>query len=1019
MSLNTVEEEFFINTLSNPTLWSQTFLRDPTDPQKNLTFREYQSVVTDNTRTEKMMVLRYGRRMGKCLRNALILNDLGELVKIEDLVNKTGFGVISLTDNLSQKDTHQTKCFSNGIKPVFKLKTKSGRRIEATENHPFLTACGWKELRDIQIGSSIVVPSKIKINTSEEIPEFKVKAIAYLLSDGCITNYITFGNNIEKVKNEFKNTVEQFNGCSYRISKSKGDYEEYYVRGIKKENGKYLKNSLLQYIKSLKLFGKNSHTKFIPNEIMRLSKRQQSLFLSRLYACDGWASVSKSNRVSGNCEIGYCSVSEELAYGVGHLLTRFGIRYFITERCVKYNGTLKKAFQICIRTKSDVLKFIDEIGIFGKEAACDNVRSYINARNDKETYFDTFPTKDIIEFYTIKNPRKNEIRKQYKRTSKFKFKEYAEKYNEVELLELCNSDIFFDEVVSIDYIGQEETFDLEVFPYHNFIANDIITHNTVVLCADALWWATAWPLVEMYENGGTKAKPFRVLIFTPMDAQIKMIFDTLLALCADSPFIQDMVHKIKRSDVSEIVFNNGSVIKGMTLGIATANKGTSARGQSADYLFIDEVDYVPRDVLEQSVLPIGNTNPNVKIRACSTPSGKREHFFEWCSKPEKGWWSRHYPSWHPSNPNWISIEQAKERGLPIHESTEYQWRSNLSTEAYMREFGAEFGEELQGVYKHTFINKSLVNYTNTHRSSDPDLFDPGFKQTPGNIYIIGVDWNTYTHGGQVVVLEYCKVPTYISYFDHTKNEDFLYDCTGKFRVFYRRGVKAEEATQRETRLEIIKCMRKYEIDFVYVDYGAGDTNIEELTLYGRQHPELAINRKLHIVDAGSNIEHYDPILRQTVKKRAKSMMVNTSANYLEQGIFCLPREEDVNHRLVEQMRTYCVKNITVRGDFTYVGEDHILDAFNLAIHGFQMQHTILLATRYENKIKFMANPMLENAPMRQQPSETKNFVKQTQAIEDPEKTAERRTTTRNFSLPGWSRGNRTRSIVGTGFRRTF
>ena len=549
------------------------------------------------------------------------------------------------------------------------------------------------------------------------------------------------------------------------------------------------------------------------------------------------------------------------------------------------------------------------------------------------------------------------------------------------------------------------------------------TGKTVILCADALWWATAWPLVEMYETNGSRQKPFKVLIFTPMDSQIKMIFDTLLSLCADSPYIQDMVQKVKRSDVSEIIFSTGSVIKGMTLGISTANKGTSARGQSCDYLLIDEVDYIPQDVLEGSVLPIGNTNPNVKIRACSTPSGKRSHFYSWCTDPDRGWWSRHYPSWHPSNPNWISIEQAKERGLPLHESTEYQWRSNLSSEAYMREFGAEFGEENQGVYKHKFINASIVPYTNDIRGNDTDIFDPNFEQTNGNIYIIGVDWNTYTNGGQVVVVEYCKQPTFIKYYDHDTNQEFSYDCTEKFRIFYRRGIKSQEATQRETRLEIIRCLQKWNIDFIYVDYGAGDTNIEELTLYGKQHPELGINSKLHVVDAGSNIEHYDPVLRQYVKKRAKSMMVNTSANFLEQGRFVLPKEEDSPHRLVEQMRTYCVKNITHRGDFTYTGEDHVLDAFNLAIHGFQMQYTILLATRYEHKIKFMSNPMLEHAPMRQQAGESNLFTDNVRITEDPEKTEQRRKSTRNFSLPGWGRklgrGTGRSNLLGNRLRSTF
>ena len=78
--------------------------------------------------------------------------------------------------------------------------------------------------------------------------------------------------------------------------------------------------------------------------------------------------------------------------------------------------------------------------------------------------------------------------------------------------------------------------------------------KTVVFCADILWWTTAQPLARLFEEGGTREVPCKVLILTPMDAQIKMIFDTILQLCEDSSFIKPLITKIKRSDVNEIHF---------------------------------------------------------------------------------------------------------------------------------------------------------------------------------------------------------------------------------------------------------------------------------------------------------------------------------------------------------------------------------------------------------------------------------------------------------------------------------
>ena len=40
--------------------------------------------------------------------------------------------------------------------------------------------------------------------------------------------------------------------------------------------------------------------------------------------------------------------------------------------------------------------------------------------------------------------------------------------------------MWWDEVASIEYIGEHETFDLTVPGDHNFVADDIIVHNTAL-----------------------------------------------------------------------------------------------------------------------------------------------------------------------------------------------------------------------------------------------------------------------------------------------------------------------------------------------------------------------------------------------------------------------------------------------------------------------------------------------------------------------------------------------------------
>lgn len=49
--------------------------------------------------------------------------------------------------------------YADGYKPLYRVTTRSGRRIRLTEEHPLLTGRGWRPLTEIAIGDRIAVPS--------------------------------------------------------------------------------------------------------------------------------------------------------------------------------------------------------------------------------------------------------------------------------------------------------------------------------------------------------------------------------------------------------------------------------------------------------------------------------------------------------------------------------------------------------------------------------------------------------------------------------------------------------------------------------------------------------------------------------------------------------------------------------------------------------------------------------------------------------------------------------------------
>ena len=127
-------------------------------------------------------------------------------------------------------------------------------------------------------------------------------------------------------------------------------------------------------------------------------------------------------------------------------------------------------------------------------------------------------------------------------------------------------------------------------------------------------------------------------------------------------------------------------------------------------------------------------------------------------------------------------------------------------------------------------------------------------------------------------------------------------------------------------------------------------------------------------------------------------MVNFSALNLEEGLYVLPKEEDEKVRLVGQMRGYVIKNVTNRGDYTYEGNDHILDAFNLATYGFQKEYGEILNNRVSYKILFLNDPRFKDYPQRSQDFSA-DKEKYSPVVRDPEKPIHRAKMPVRISMP--------------------
>ncbi|MDK2409618.1 replicative DNA helicase [Aphanizomenon sp. PH219] len=229
-----------------------------------------------------------------------------------------------------------------------------------------------------------------------------------------------------------------------------------------------------------------SDTKTVPNIVFKLEKSQLSLFLNRLFATDGWATLLNSCQ----SQLGYCTVSEKLARQIQHLLLRFGIIAALKKRSVKYNDTRRPAWQLDITDALSIKHFIAEIGIFGKEAALAKVTAAISQKR-YQTNRDLIPIEiweqiaaakgsetwsSLAKRAGIKSYTNIHVGKRALKRERLWI--LATALDNLPLQQLANSDVYWDEIISIESVGNKQVYDLTIPETHNFIANDICVHNT-------------------------------------------------------------------------------------------------------------------------------------------------------------------------------------------------------------------------------------------------------------------------------------------------------------------------------------------------------------------------------------------------------------------------------------------------------------------------------------------------------------------------------------------------------------
>lgn len=386
--------------------------------------------------------------------NTKIFTDQG-IFDISDIVDNNIEG-LKIFDGERYADLIAVK--NNGVKPVFRANLKNGNYIEFTDDHLIYSSdkrlkdggnYGWSELKTI-LGKKVqqcslkysLVESPVFQYAYEAEGNFTINETGSLIKDtpvelidiakASLAGWVLGDGYYGKYNRNNKTTqfgVITINDDEYNYVTNLFDliFGKYKVVNRKTISDLYrivkLDSKIVDDFVNEYELNTRSSTASVPERIFKGTKAEKTAFLRSLFQADGCVRVRKNDeRNSGDVVL--TTISEELAHDVQVLLLSVGIYSNVTI-CRDKREDRKNPYQVSISYFSERIKFAEIINFISSDKI--NKLSILNKT-----------------VYGKKKPPVSE-----------------------------------EDVLSIDYIGEEEVYDIQTSS-SKFAANGVIVHNCFI-----------------------------------------------------------------------------------------------------------------------------------------------------------------------------------------------------------------------------------------------------------------------------------------------------------------------------------------------------------------------------------------------------------------------------------------------------------------------------------------------------------------------------------------------------------
>jgi DNA polymerase-3 subunit alpha len=411
--------------------------------------------------------------------------ETGERVRVDRV--EPGMSILTLDDDYQLAETTVAERLHNGRKPVYRVTTRSGRTIKLTENHPLRTIEGWQHLSELSEGDAIAVPSSLPAHGTQTPDPARVKVLAYLLGDGQTMArkgraVARFYNSDPALIKEYEDAVAALGGRTRRYDHPTTGVKTITTRGSEGEQ-----NPITNLVRAAGMVGR-AEEKHVPHEVFRYDAESLALFAGRLFSTDG--SIEKTR-------ISYSSSSSRLLDDVAHVLLRLGIPTVRRQR----ETTHRDNYELIVTDQEDIVRFADVVGphLQGqKRETIEVLRAKAEARSRSHSIYNVpaavthevrrakytsgrtwreggervgIPGNNLSSGLNFKNPAR--------KLSRHRLEALGHAFDSQKLVDIANGQVLWDPIVDVTLVGEQEVYDLAVPPHANFVASDVVIHNSM------------------------------------------------------------------------------------------------------------------------------------------------------------------------------------------------------------------------------------------------------------------------------------------------------------------------------------------------------------------------------------------------------------------------------------------------------------------------------------------------------------------------------------------------------------